>query len=157
MGFDICPRIKKYSELTGEFRFNSLKVFAVGQSELFFSSMPIFHPELKTEKSNYKDANIRISVSSDYSPYQEYCTMRIREDVIEIHCSDRLGARNASAILAQMLRRKGDAYVLPCGDVEDWPDAQYRGVMEESSGRVWVPMQTLRRHIREAGLCRYNV
>lgn len=157
MSFDICPRVKKYSATAGEFYFETWRVFAVSQSELFFSSMAIFRPEAAIEKCGYKEANVRISVSADFSPFPEYCTIRIRERVIEIHCADRLGARNAAAILAQMMRKRDGGYVLPCGDIEDWPDAQYRGVMEESSGRVWTPMETLRRHIREAGLCRYNV
>ena len=157
MDYNICPRIKKYVPLAGKFYFQSLKVFAAGESDLFFSSMKIFQPDLQVERSNYKDANIRLSVANDYSPYNEYCNMRIRENAIEIHCADRLGARNASAILAQLLRKTECGYVLECADLEDWPDAQYRAVMEESSGRVWVPMETLLRHIREMALCRMNV
>jgi hexosaminidase len=43
------------------------------------------------------------------------------------------------------------------GTFEDWPDAQYRAFMVESSGRVWLPMDTIRRDIREMALCRMNV
>ncbi len=100
MEYNNCPRVKKYEALPGSLQFTSFKVFEAGQSELFFSSMRIFQPDLKVEKSSYKDANIRLSVSADYSPYNEYCYIRIRENAIEIHCADRLGARNASAILA---------------------------------------------------------
>lgn len=156
MDYNICPRVKKYEVLPGTLRFTALRVFSAGESDLFFSSMKIFQPDLQVEKCSYKEANIRLSVAKDFSPYNEYCNMRIREGAIEIHCADRLGARNASAILAQLLRKTESGYVLDCADVEDWPDAQYRCVMEESSGRVWVPMETLKRHIREMGLCRYN-
>ena len=156
MNYNICPRVKKYEPLSGILSFSSLKVFAAGESDLFFSSMQIFHPELQVEKCGYKEANIRLSITKDFSPYQEYCNMRIRENAIEIHCADRLGARNASAILAQLMRKTECGYALDCADLEDWPDAQYRCVMEESSGRVWVPMETLKRHIRLMGLCRYN-
>ena len=157
MKYNICPRVKKYEPLNGALSFTALKVFAAGESDLFFSSMAIFQPELKVEKCGYQEANIRLSVAKDFSPYNEYCNMRIRENAVEIHCNDRLGARNASAILAQLLKKTECGYVLDCANLEDWPDAQYRCVMEESSGRVWVPFKTLMRHIREIGLCRYNV
>ena len=112
MSFDICPRVKKYSALTGEFRFQSWQVFAVGRSELFFSSMAIFQSETGIEKCGYKEANVRLSVAKDFSPYPEYCNMRIRENAVEIHCNDRLGARNASAILAQLLKKTECGYLL---------------------------------------------
>ena len=77
---------------------------------------------------------------------------------IEMHCRDNAGARNAAAILAQLARPHPDGgYTLPCGVVEDGPDAQYRAMMLESSGRGWWSMTELRAYIRQMALCRMNV
>lgn len=157
MVFDICPRVKQYEVKSGAFSADALRVFSLGKGELFFSACAILLPDVPVERANYAEANIRISVSADYSSKNEFCYLRIREDVVEIHCRDEAGARNAAAILAQILRKNEGGYTLPCGDIRDWPDAQYRAFMVESSGRVWMPMERIMGYIKEMALCRMNV
>ena len=157
MRFDICPRVKDYTQKNGSFNAETLKVFPLGKADLFFSALKILLPDAPIERVCYRDANIRISVSEDYSSYREYCSLRIRESVIEIHCRDHAGARNAAAILAQILCRGETGYETPCGDLQDWPDAQYRAFMVESSGRVWMPMDRIMGYIKQMALCRMNV
>lgn len=157
MVFDICPRVKQYKQLQGVFSFDALRVFSLGKGELFFSTCEFLLPDIKMERGSYGNANVRISVSADYASQSEYCSFRIREDGIEIHCRDEAGARNAAAILTQILRKTESGYAAPCGDLQDWPDAQYRAFMVESSGRVWMPMDRIMGYIREMALCRMNV
>ena len=157
MVLDICPRIKHYEVRPGMFCADTLRVFSLGKGELFFSTCAILLPNVTIEHTGYADANVRISISADYSSESEYCAFRIREDGMEIHCRDEAGARNAAAILAQILRKTEAGYTLPCSDIRDWPDAQYRAFMVESSGRVWMPMERIMGYIREMALCRMNV
>ena len=157
MVFDICPKVKTYSEKPGVFRCDTLKVFMLGKGGLFFSTLNILLPEAPVQRVSYADANVRVSVSEDYSSQSEYCSLRITENMLEIHCRDEAGARNAAAILAQILRHSEDGWKLPCGELQDWPDAQYRAFMVESSGRVWMPMDRIMGYIKEMALCRMNV
>lgn len=154
--YKVLPRIKKYSEGEGVFSFDSLKVAISGDGELFLSSSAILMPDVKTERSSYREANIRVSVSPDFSPFNEYCSLRVTESFIEIHCRDKTGARNAVSVIAQLAKKTESGYVIDCAQIEDWPDAQYRACMVESSGRVWIPMDRIRRYIREMAMCRMN-
>ena len=155
--YDVLPRIKKYSHRDGNFDFDSLRVSVSGDGDIFLYSAAILLPDMIIERSSYRDANVRVSVSPDFSPYNEYCSLRITESFIEIHCKDSLGARNAVSVIAQLMRKQGRVYTIPCAQIEDWPDAQYRACMVESSGRVWIPMDRILRYIREMAMCRMNV
>ena len=154
--YNVLPRIKKYSIREGSFSFDSLRVSLSGDGALFLSCAKILLPNVKIEKASYREANIRISVSPDYSPYNEYCSLRITESFIEIHCRDNMGARNAASIIAQLMERTESGYTTACAQIEDWPDGQYRACMIESSGRVWMEMGTIKRHIKEMAQCRLN-
>ena len=156
MDYPIWPRVKEFRKAEGSLQLTKLRVFAIGGGDLFFSFLEEFFPNC-WEKANYDNANIRLSVSGSYSPYLEFCSLRVRETGIEIHCRDEAGARNAAAILAQLAHNNEDGWAFPLGDIRDWPDAQYRAFMVESSGRVWIDMETIRRHIRNMALCRMNV
>lgn len=158
MEFRIFPRNKKTLKFPGKFHLDTFRVFIVGQGDLFTRSLKIFLPEAEIKEVEREEANIVITVSYAYSSKNEYCYIRITECGLEIHCRDNLGARNAAAILAQIVRLEEDGgYILPCGVVEDWPDTQYRSMMLESSGRVWMPMDRIRRYIYQMALCRMNV
>ena len=156
MDYPVWPRVKEFTALSGTVNLDKFRVFAVGEGELFFSVLEEFFPEI-CQKVDYDEANIRISQSTTYSPFQEFCSLRIRENVVEIHCRDAAGARNAAAIIVQLLKKTPEGFMLPLGDIRDWPDAQYRAFMVESSGRVWVDMPTILSYIRTMALCRMNV
>lgn len=156
MEYSVWPRVKEFAGQEGGLFLEGFRVFGVGGGALFFSTMEEFFPG-KVEKADYDGANVRLSLAGTYSPYPEFCSLRIREWGIEIHCRDEAGARNAAAILAQLADKTEAGFALPLGDIRDWPDAQYRAFMVESSGRVWVDMPTILRHIREMALCRMNV
>lgn len=157
MRFATCPRVKQYTEGAGEYVFSALKVFTVGEGDLFARALKIFLPDLKIAETSYEEANVRLTVSTVFSAYNEYCGIRITPRGLEIRCRDNAGARNAAAILKQLVRRTEAGYSLPLGDIADWPDAQYRACMLESSGRVWMDMDTLRSRIYEMAQCRMNV
>ncbi len=157
MDFNICPRTKKALQQEGTFRFEGLKVFCVGEASLFFSAMKHFCPELPLEKVALEEANVTISVAEVYSSKNEYCYLRITEKGMEIHCRDNNGARNAAAILKQIMERDEKGFALSCGVIEDWPDTQYRAMMLESSGRAWISMDRFIEYIREMAICRMNV
>ena len=153
----IFPRVKQFSAGTETFFCEQLKVFSLGKGDLFFSTLKILLPELPVELVPYGNANVRLSVSEDYSAQKEYVSFRVREGIMEIHCRDAAGARNAAAILAQLLKKTDTGYTMICCDLADWPDAQYRAFMVESSGRVWMPMDRILGYIKEMALCRMNV
>ena len=156
MEYPVWPRVKEILTLDGTLELSQFRVFSIGENDLFFSFLQEFLPGI-VEKADYDEANVRISQSTSYSPYPEFCAMRIRETGVEIHCRDSAGARNAAAILVQILKKTDTGYRLPLGDIRDWPDAQYRAYMVESSGRVWVDMPTILGQIRTMALCRMNV
>jgi len=156
MDYPVWPRVKEFERLPGAVTLEKLRVFSLGENVFFFSVLEEFLPGM-WEKVDYDGANVRISQSAAYSPFPEFCSLRIREHGVEIHCRDAAGARNAAAILAQLLKKTPEGFVLPLGDIRDWPDAQYRAFMVESSGRVWVDMPTIRSQIRTMALCRMNV
>ena len=110
--YDVLPRIKKYSHRDGNFDFDSLRVSVSGDGDIFLYSAAILLPDMIIERSSYRDANVRVSVSPDFSPYNEYCSLRITESFIEIHCKDSLGARNAVSVIAQLMRKQGSVYNL---------------------------------------------
>lgn len=39
------------------------------------------------------------------------------------------GARNAAVTLYNGIEKRGEIYVLPCCEAEDWPDAEFRAVL----------------------------
>lgn len=157
MNINICPRLKKVEQIPGEYRFNGFNLFIIGDGNLFYRSLKIFLPYAAVKLAPLNEANTVISVSRIYSPQSEYFYIRITENGVEIHCSDNMGARNAAATLAQMIRNNNGELILPTAVIEDWPDAKYRAMMFESSGRAWIPMNKLRGYIYEMALCRMNV
>ena len=46
-----------------------------------------------------------------------------------IHYGDNEGIRNALATLIVIMQYKDGVYILPCQDIEDYPDCLHRGVM----------------------------
>ncbi|MBQ9086024.1 MAG: family 20 glycosylhydrolase [Clostridia bacterium] len=157
MSFSTCPRVKRTRAKEGIFRFSELRIFTVGDGKRLFRALRVFHPDLVLRESPREEANVILSVASVFSSKEEFCSVRIGENCIQIRCRDQNGARNAAAILAQILRFDDEGYFIPCGDLEDWPDASYRGMMLESSGRSWIPMERIYRYIREMALARMNV
>ncbi len=156
MDFNICPRLKKAEVKEGAFRPDTLKVFCVGEAPLFFSTMKHLCRDLSVETATREEANVTITVAEVFSPKNEYCSLRIREEGMEIHCRDNAGARNAAAILAQIVAMDEEGLYIPCGEIEDWPDTQYRAMMLESSGRAWISMDRFMEYIRQMALCRMN-
>lgn len=114
-------------------------------------------PDIRIEAASREEANVVLSVATVFSAKNEYCYIRILDDRMEIHARDKEGARNAACILAQIIRRTPEGFALPCGTIEDYPDAQYRGFMLESSGRSWLSMERILLYIREMALARMNV
>lgn len=157
MNFSVCPRVKSAKSADGTFRFTALRVFTVGGGDRFVRALRAFLPTLPVETVSRDDANVILSVASVFSSQNEYCAIRIRENRMEIRCRDNDGARNAAAILAQLLHSDAAEWSLPCGDVEDWPDASYRAMMLESSGRSWISLDRLYLYLREMALARMNV
>lgn len=157
MRFSVCPRPKRARDTGGDFRFDALRVFTVGEGDRFARALRALYPDLTVESVDRDSANVVLSVASVFSSENEYCAIRIYPDRMEIRCRDNGGARNAAALLAQVLRRDGDGWSLPTGTVEDWPDASYRSMMLESSGRSWIPMERLYLYIRQMAFARMNV
>lgn len=156
MDFSMCPRAKRIVSGAGTFGFKTLKIFSVGGGERFVRFLRAAMPELKVESVAREDANLILSVATIYSSKNEYCYLRILGSHMEINCRDEAGARNAAAIFAQIIRRDGDTFILPCGCVEDYPDAQYRGFMLETSGRAYMPMNEILEYIRLMAMTRMN-
>lgn len=156
MHLNMIPAAKRTKLFGGAFKFDRLKIFAIGEGAAFARTLNTLLPEIETEAAGRDDANVILSVAAPYSGKAEYCAIRILESHIEIHCRDEQGARNAACILAQVFINNRTRSSLPCGSIEDWPDASYRGMMLESSGRVWMPMNTLKEHIRRMALARMN-
>ena len=156
MDLSMCPRAKRTVRFEGEFRFPELKVFAVGDASRFFRVLRVLMPALPVREVAREEANVVFSAAAVFSQKNEYCYLRILADRMEIQARDEMGARNAGAILAQLLRTDGKEFLLPCGTVEDWPDAQYRGFMLESSGRkdTWMPMSLIKEYIRMMAMAR---
>ena len=158
MPFLTCPRVKRAKESGGVYRFRELAVFMVGHDDgRLVRTLRVLLPTLPVKHVSRDNANTVLSVASVYAAKNEYCYMRITENGLEIRARDAMGVRNAAAILAQIVRREGEDFLLPCGSVEDWPDASYRAMMLESSGRAWLSMECIYRHIYEMGLARMNV
>jgi len=158
MDFSMCPRAKRTVRFEGKFQFDELKLFTVGGGERFVRALRVLCPALPVRTVSREEANVVLSVSTVFSSQNEYCYFRILADRMEIHARDEMGARNAASILAQIVRPSGAGFVLPCGTVEDYPDAQYRGYMLESSGRknTWMEMDVIKEHIRTMALARMN-
>ena len=66
MDYPVWPRVKEFDSRGGDLRLKKLRVFAVGENELFFSVLEEFLPGM-TEKADYDEANVRISQSASYS------------------------------------------------------------------------------------------
>ena len=157
MPFTTCPRVKRARATGGSLKFKTLNLFTVGREDRFARALAVLLPDLPVRAVPREQANTVLSVASVFAAKEEYCYIRITPNGMEIRARDEMGARNAAAILAQIIRREGDAFVLPLGTVEDWPDAPYRAMMLESSGRSWLSMAELYRHIYEMALARMNV
>ena len=156
MNFKMIPAAKRTELFGGTFDFDSLKIFTVGDGDSFTTALNTLLPDVKTGKVDRDNANVILSVAYAFSGKAEYCSIRILADHIEIHCRDKEGARNAACILAQVFINNRTRNSLPCGRIEDWPDASYRGMMIESS-RAWTPMERLYDMLRWMALSRMNV
>ncbi len=157
MVFETCPSVKRSKADGGFYRFDSLKLFCVGDAARFARALVILTPDLSVSSVSREEANTVLSVASVFAAREEYCYIRITENGIEIRARDAMGARNAAAIIAQIIRKEGDHFVLPTGTLEDYPDAPYRAMMLESSGRSWISLEALYRYVYEMGLSRMNV
>ena len=157
MSFSIFPRVKRAVEKQGEFQFDALRIFTVGAGASLARTLKALRPEVCVRDASRDEANVVLSVATVFSQKNEYCYLRILEERMEIHCRDDEGARNAACILAQLIRQNGTGFSIPCGTIEDWPDAQYRGFMLESSGRSWLSMERICLYIREMAMARMNV
>ena len=157
MKYSIVPRVKRAVEATGDFCFDALRVQMIGDGGQFIRTLKALMPDLPVEEVQDNTKNLTLSVATVFSAESEYCYLRILPDRMEIQCRDKEGARNAACILAQIIKRNGTAFSIPCGSVEDWPDAQYRGYMLESSGRVWMSMEDIYRYLRVMAISRLNV
>ena len=157
MSFSVLPRVKRECPVNGEFHFDALRIFTVGEGDSFARALKVLMPALPVEAVSREEANTVLSVATVFSCQNEYCYLRILPDKMEIHCRDKEGARNAACILAQIIRPDGTGFSLPCGTIEDYPDAQYRGFMLESSGRSWLSMERIYLYIREMAMARMNV
>ena len=158
MSFSMCPRTKRAETCLGEFVFDELRIFTVGDGERFARALRILCPTIKIKKATRDDANLILSVARVFSSQNEYCNLHIRENLIEIQAKDAMGARNAAAIFAQIVRAADGVFKVPAGFIEDYPDAEYRGFMLESSGRknTWMPMSLIREYITKMALARMN-
>ncbi|MBR4872594.1 MAG: family 20 glycosylhydrolase [Clostridia bacterium] len=157
MSFFICPRLKRAKAFDGRFAFSALRVYTVGGGERFFRTLRALCPALPITEAPFEEANVVLSVATVFSSRAEHCAFRILGNRAEIHCHDEGGARNAAAIFAQLIRREAEGWSLPCGQGEDWPDASYRAMMLESSGRSWLSMDRILLYIRQMALARMNV
>ena len=153
----ICPRVKKAKTIGGRWQFEELRLFGIGDAALFESTLSLLVPELAVRVVPRDEANVTVSVAKVFADKEEYCCLRISGRGMEIQCRDALGARNAAAVLAQLIRREATGFSLPCGQVEDWPDTTYRAFMLEASGRAWLPLERLYQYIRTMALARMNV
>ena len=114
MRFRTCPAVKKYKDFGGELTLHGIRLFSVGQADLFSSTLRILLPAAEiTNVSSPEEANVRISVSHAFSPQSEYCLMRITDTGVEIHCRDNAGARNAAAVAAQLASPVPGGFTLP--------------------------------------------
>ncbi len=158
MSYEVFPRVKRAKKAEGAYRFEALRVYYVGEAPLFESTLSILKPELAVQAASRDEADLVLSVAKVFSSKEEYCYLRVTEKGMEIHCRDDMGARNAATILAQIIRCDEKGYYVPCGSIEDYPDASYRGFMLESSGRVntWMEMEEIYDHIRMMALARMN-
>ncbi|MBQ8895066.1 MAG: family 20 glycosylhydrolase [Clostridia bacterium] len=152
MNFTMIPRAKRANKAKGYFAFESLQFFSVGGGEAFGRTLKALLPEVKIEAAERENANVILSVASVFSSQPEYCAIRIWPDRLELRCRDEAGARNAACILAQIIEDNR----IPCGDIADWPDAPYRAMMLESSGRCWLSMERIYLYIRQMALARMN-
>lgn len=152
MDYSILPRAKRSAVTDGHFCFDTLRIFTVGNGKAFARTLQALLPAVKTEPALREDANVILSVATVFSSKTEYCAIRILPDRLEIRCRDEAGARNAATILAQLIENDR----IPCGSIEDWPDAPYRAMMLESSGRSWLSMERIYLYIRQMALARMN-
>ncbi len=152
MSYSILPRPKRSATATGLFTFDTLRIFAIGGGEAFARTLRALIPSIRIETTDRAEANVILSVAAMFSPKPEYCALRITTDRMEIRCRDEAGARNAACLLAQIIEKNR----IPCGTIEDWPDASYRSMMLESSGRSWLSMERIYLYIRQMALARMN-
>lgn len=152
MSYSILPRVKRTTDAEGVFSFDQLKVFTIGGGDSFFRALRAMTPTLAVTTAKREDANVILSICPMFSRQNEYCAIRILPDRMEIRCRDEAGARNAAMILVQIIEKNQ----IPCGNIEDWPDAAHRSFMLESSGRCWLSMERIYLYIRQMALARMN-
>ncbi|MBQ7090463.1 MAG: family 20 glycosylhydrolase [Clostridia bacterium] len=152
MAYSILPRPKRSQTENRQFTFDTLRIFTVGNGAAFARTLKALMPRIKTEAADREHANVILSVAPVFSCKNEYCALRILPDRMEIRCHDEMGARNAACLLAQIIEDNR----IPCGSIEDWPDASYRSFMLESSGRSWLSMERIYLYIRQMALARMN-
>ena len=65
------------------------------------------------------------------------------------------GARNAAVTLYNGIEKRGEIYVLPCCEAEDWPDAEFRAVLIDVARKYHEP-QSIKDTLRQMALAKMN-
>lgn len=124
----MLPRAKKES-FTGE-RFVLTESFAISiekeYSENAKTIFELFLDGCSVEIEN--DAVVKVKRTDSFSHNEEY-SIEIKETGIEILFGEYVALRNAISAFSQLARMEEDGFSFPIGYVNDWPDADFRGVM----------------------------
>ncbi len=74
------------------------------------------------------DAKVKIEKTDAFKHHEEYSVI-INNDGAELKFGDYIGLRNAIATFSQIAKVENGGFSFPVGCVEDYPDAEFRGVM----------------------------
>ena len=95
-------------------------------------------------------------LSSDEPVNEQSYSLRISSSGIVAEAHDSAGLFYAAVTLSQIIKLSGDGNVLPCCEIEDWPDFPVRGVVLDISRDKMPTRATLTRLIDQLANLKFN-
>lgn len=122
----MIPYCKKQMIKNGALRFSSIRF--LGEKEVCGFAQKYLGYFLEEEILLSLNDSVNVCFRYDESLQQGGYRLQIADNC-EICYGDDEGVRNALATLIVLMQYKDGAYILPCQDIEDYPDCLHRGVM----------------------------
>lgn len=155
----IIPRVKSEKRLGFAHKLPKiLSVFTCdAPAEKAFEVLKIFLPTVVFVKATTKnDAHIVFECRPSVTTAPEKYVIHAEALPIVVHYRAFLGARNATASLAQLLTKTDDGYTIDATVIDDEPDSEIRMMMLDPV-RTLIPVNQLKDTLIRLALAKYNL
>ena len=154
----IIPRVQQEETFEGELIIPKvIKVFAADSiGDKATNLFELFIPTVSFVKTDSRSsAHLIFECRFGLSQKDEYYNITACELPIIVNYQDFLGARNAIASIAQLLKKADGDYRFPCCIIEDWPDAKMRSMLIDPARNI-IAVPKVKEILVRMAMAKYN-